>query len=357
MKNRRRLRGRYEGEAASEDTATSTATGTGMVDLVSHFGRHADETEPFDEWLELPAYRPSFGALLVRSGIASDGDVKAALAEGMQTGERLGEVVIRKGWATEDRIAQLLAEQWQLPYVEAANAAVDSGALQRVPLALARELRALPIGLDSGTVVLAVAEPTDELFAEVKSRVGDASFVVVARSVLEPLLETLDAPKTAAPPPEPTVPDYVEPAFAEREEEPSPAPQVSEYDVLPTKPEPESHPEPEPVDRHDDEPATHTTVAPVDVGDVADLSESMEAAVRAFERMRKQVEMLGESLAATRGRLAERESALAAAAEARERDGATIRRLEAELAQRDGLFDTLKGQLATLTRTLGEGSG
>ena len=76
--------------------------------------------------------RSSLGTLLIEAGVASKKDVKDALAEGQQTGERLGEVIIRKGLATDELIAKLLAEQWQLPYAEADEITVDEVAALRI---------------------------------------------------------------------------------------------------------------------------------------------------------------------------------------------------------------------------------
>ena len=89
--------------------------------------------------------RSSLGTLLIEAGVASKKDIKDALAEGQQTGERLGEVVIRKGLATDELIAKLLAEQWQLPYAEADEITVDEVAALRISRSDALDLGAQPI--------------------------------------------------------------------------------------------------------------------------------------------------------------------------------------------------------------------
>src|SRR6202035_4795562 len=97
---------------------------------------------------EMGLQRPSLGALLVGAGLASDDQVQDAIAEGMRSGEKLGEVVLRKGWASEAEVAELLAEQWRLPYVDPESVMLDPEAMARVPLKAARELRLAPIGFD-----------------------------------------------------------------------------------------------------------------------------------------------------------------------------------------------------------------
>ena len=64
-------------------------------------------------------------------------------------GERLGEVAVRRGWATQEQIAILLADQWQLRYLGTEALAVDLTALRLLPIAAVRELDAVPIGFTS----------------------------------------------------------------------------------------------------------------------------------------------------------------------------------------------------------------
>ena len=47
--------------------------------------------------------RPPLLSLLVDAGVAPEAQLRLALAEGMGRGERLGEVVLRRGWIDEER--------------------------------------------------------------------------------------------------------------------------------------------------------------------------------------------------------------------------------------------------------------
>lgn len=134
--------------------------------------------------------RPALGALLIEAGLVTAEQIRAALAEGLATGERLGEVIVRRGWATEERVAQLLAVQWQLRFRKAETISIDPMAIRRLSQADARRLRAVPVWFDDGGLVLAIEEPATELFATVKEVLGDVSYVVVARSTLDHLLKS-----------------------------------------------------------------------------------------------------------------------------------------------------------------------
>jgi general secretion pathway protein E/type IV pilus assembly protein PilB len=53
--------------------------------------------------------RPQLGALLVQKGLLSKECLDEALAERAQTGELLGQVLLRHGWIFEDELARVLA--------------------------------------------------------------------------------------------------------------------------------------------------------------------------------------------------------------------------------------------------------
>jgi len=133
-------------------------------------GAMSDEPQPA---------RTPLGALLREAGFLTEEQLEAALKAGAESGERLGDVVVGRGWATEDDVAKLLAEQWQLGYVERASIWFDADALQRMSREQARRLEALPTRMQDGRVVVAVAEPTEERLAALRAVIGDDTIVVV----------------------------------------------------------------------------------------------------------------------------------------------------------------------------------
>lgn len=259
------------------------------------------------------AHRRSLGALLVEAGFATKKQVKKAIAEGLETGERLGEVVVRKGWATEEELAELLAEQWQLHFARAHELWVDDGAMRLLTADAARELGVMPIGFDEHSVLLAIADPGRKLFKAVEKRFGDASYVVVTGSVLDQLHRH---------------------GYGSGDGEGS-SEGVQELDVS-TAAE-----------------SSGSAVADVQAGPLVDaVLESIDAATAELARVRDEVAALGASLSLARDQLAEQEAELEAAKEERDRHAERIRGLEAELAHRTDLFEALRRQVAKLAGTL-----
>ena len=169
---------------------------TSPVDQVEGTGPMSDDGQP--------RARVPLGVMLVDAGFISQGQVDEALAEAAETGERLGEVVVRRGWATEDDVAMLLAEQWGLNYVASGGIWFESDALMRLSRDDARRVEALPTRIQDGHVVVAVAEPTEERLADLRRLIGDDTVVVVVpKSALHTGLQSellLDpSPKDADP--------------------------------------------------------------------------------------------------------------------------------------------------------------
>jgi hypothetical protein len=278
-----------------------------------------------------PSERPPLGELLKRDGLVDDARLGEALREGAATGERLGEVVVRRGWATEEEVAKLLAEQWRLSYVDRAAIWFDAEAPARLSRAEAQRLEVLPTRVEDGNVVVAVAEPTEQRLAALRDVIGaDTVVVVVPKSALDAGLSSqllggggaasapaparaFEAPREPEPEPEPEHVDAHETPEPEATAEPPPAP-------VPTlRPAPPPERRRVERERHDGEP------------ELEDLLGSLQAAARDAASLQGTVSDLAEKLeglAAELGAVSER------------------------LSQRHELTDRLKTQLADLTRTL-----
>jgi hypothetical protein len=147
------------------------------------------------------ATRPSLLKVLVDAGVASEEELRLAFAEGMGSGERFGEVVLRRGWLDEEGLARALARQWALPYLD--DAEVDQRATTLLDSGIAAELMACPVSSADNGFLVAVAEPSEERFSAVRAASGaEPKFALVTSATLERLLErasqTAQADESAA---------------------------------------------------------------------------------------------------------------------------------------------------------------
>jgi hypothetical protein len=201
--------------------------------------------------------RVPLGQLLIQGGFLTQAQLDDALYEGSRTGERLGEVVVRRGLASEDDVARLLAQQWDLEYVERSAIWFDGDALARISREDAQRLEALPTRVEGGRVVVAVAEPTEQRLAALRDVIGEETvMVVVPKSALEAGLRSdllRSGREQAARADEPANEPVPEPEF-----EPPPAP-------VPFAPEPAAAPEPEPEPEPELRPVALAAVADLPV--------------------------------------------------------------------------------------------
>jgi hypothetical protein len=170
------------------------ADGSGAV---GHQGEGGREAEPS---AGVAARRP-LASLLAEAGVASEEQLRLAVAEGMGSGERLGEIVLRRGWIDEAGLAQLLARQWGLAYLDDEAAVLDESAGTLLSAQEGERLGVCVIGFAAGLLLVAVAEPAEERFAQASAALGRAcQFAVVSKSTLERLFAqraSADAEETA----------------------------------------------------------------------------------------------------------------------------------------------------------------
>jgi hypothetical protein len=292
----------------------------------SEWVERAGEHAPVDARADVPGRRPSLTSLLVEAGVASEQGIREALEEGTRTGEKLGEVVVRRGWASEDQLAQLLAKQWQLPFMGADALTVDPAALRRLPADQAHSLAALPVGFDNQAIVVAVAEPSEHRLAALTDLLGQASFLVVARSELEQLLAALPespAESEELPPPADRVTARTQPAPADR----------TDADTSTDNPP------------HNDDVATNPDAFGGEPDAVASLSERLQS-------IQAEIQQLERALQQALTTVAAQQQELDQARATHLRDTDTIRRLDARLNENGDLFTTLRDRVEELRQTL-----
>ncbi len=111
--------------------------------------------------------RVRLGTMLVRAGLLSAEQLEEALAEKAETGKRLGEIVVDRGWVPSADLARALAEQHHVEFVDVIKIEIEDAAASLLPERLARRYRAVPIRfIDEDKVLVAVADPTDVLASD-----------------------------------------------------------------------------------------------------------------------------------------------------------------------------------------------
>jgi len=111
---------------------------------------------------------PPLGALLIREGLVDDEELETALAQQrLSSSRRLGEILVDRGSVTRTDVARLVAEQYELPFVDVDGSEIDPAAAALLPEEVAKKHSALPIGfLPDGSLRVVIADPTTVLYSD-----------------------------------------------------------------------------------------------------------------------------------------------------------------------------------------------
>src|SRR5205823_13654199 len=89
------------------------------------------ENDPMAETLfDADSREVPLGTLIFQAGLLSSEQLEDALADGVRSRKRLGEVLVRRGWLGERDLGRLLAAQKGLPFIEAPELVTDPWASQ-----------------------------------------------------------------------------------------------------------------------------------------------------------------------------------------------------------------------------------
>jgi type IV pilus assembly protein PilB len=103
------------------------------------------------------------GDLLVLRGLATQVQIDEALETQRESGGRLGELLVQSSVVNERELVGVLAEFFGMAVADLRRYKPDADALALVPEELARQNLAIPIRLDGDGLHVAVAEPSDGL--------------------------------------------------------------------------------------------------------------------------------------------------------------------------------------------------
>jgi type IV pilus assembly protein PilB len=99
--------------------------------------------------------------LLIEDQLVSEDQLQEAIEDQKRLGKSLGRILIDKGFVTESNLVALLAKQVGLDFVDLTEIQVDPAVASMIPESLAKRYKALPIGIQDGTLVVAMSDPSN----------------------------------------------------------------------------------------------------------------------------------------------------------------------------------------------------
>jgi type IV pilus assembly protein PilB len=133
---------------------------------------------------ERPEAHVPLGTLLMRKGQLSVENLERALDEKERCGAPLGKVLVELDLITTRTLAEALAEQHALDFLDLEVFEIDGEAACRLPESLARRYEALPVKISNGRILVAVADPTNLLaHDDLRFALGAGTQIAVADRV------------------------------------------------------------------------------------------------------------------------------------------------------------------------------
>ena len=116
------------------------------------------------------AQPPRLGELLISKGYITEEQLALALTEARATNDLLGVVLLREQLVWEDELARTLSQQLSIPYISVRTLGVNTYVAQMLPAAVGEAAAAIPVREIGNKVQVAFADPTDPQALEAVDR-------------------------------------------------------------------------------------------------------------------------------------------------------------------------------------------
>ncbi|NLL85212.1 MAG: type II/IV secretion system protein [Syntrophomonadaceae bacterium] len=106
--------------------------------------------------------RSAWGDILSELNLFTGEQLKQALEEQVQTGEKLGRILVNRGIVSEPQLIMALEQRLGIPHVELSKLNIDPEAVKLVSPKMIRHFKVLPISYTNTTLTLAIVDPLDQ---------------------------------------------------------------------------------------------------------------------------------------------------------------------------------------------------
>lgn len=101
------------------------------------------------------------GEILMDNGVLKDSELKRALEIQKEEGGLLGQILVGKGFLTEEDVVVALAQQLDYPYLPVSNFVINKDAVQAIPSSMALEYVCVPVDKVGGRLAVVMSDPSN----------------------------------------------------------------------------------------------------------------------------------------------------------------------------------------------------
>lgn len=101
------------------------------------------------------------GDLLVKKRVITPEQLQSALAEQKKSGIRLGSLLVKLGYLSNEDVTNFLSRQYGVPSVNLDYFDIDPAVVKLIPLEVARRYQMVPLSRVGASLTIAIADPSD----------------------------------------------------------------------------------------------------------------------------------------------------------------------------------------------------
>jgi len=109
----------------------------------------------------LPSATDRLSQLLIKNNVINEAQLAAALERQKTSGSSLGKVLLEMGVVKENQLAEVIANELGLGYVELLEYKINIQATTSIEESTAHRYTCIPIDFENGKLVVAMADPTN----------------------------------------------------------------------------------------------------------------------------------------------------------------------------------------------------
>ncbi len=129
------------------------------------------------------------GELLLKAQLIGDDQLEKALEDQKQSGGKVGEHLVKRGFVSEEDILDCLSQQYGVPSINLRHFDIDESIIRLIPADVARKYEFIPVSKTGATLTVAMSDPTN-VFA-----MDDITFITGYR--VEPVVASEEALRVA----------------------------------------------------------------------------------------------------------------------------------------------------------------
>ena len=131
--------------------------------------------------MQMAGKRLRLGEVLVEMGMLDEGQVEHALAIQLETGQRLGRVLVQEALVSPVDLAKALARRLGIEFIELMDIEISSEVMAMIPLDMCNRYGVVAVQAEGNTILVAMSDPTN-IFAlhDIRLVSGHEVRVVVA---------------------------------------------------------------------------------------------------------------------------------------------------------------------------------